>query len=254
MWQKELNDLYYQMIFKRKSFHLYRNTGKISDEELQDIKDKYKTISPLISNIRTEIEIIPACETNFNSDGEYCIVFYSEDKPNYLQNIGYIGQQLDMYMTSKNIGTLWFGIGRIDKRELKDLKFVIMMVIAKMPEEKFREDMKKAKRKPLSETWSGEKYINIGEIARYAPSACNSQPWSVEENDNKLSVYRNREPGAKGIMPAEWVPYYNRIDMGIYLMYLETCLSNEGIDFERKLFDDPGGETAKILVAEYILK
>lgn len=31
---------------------------------------------------------------------------------NYLQNVGYLGEQLDLYLVSKNIGTLWFGIGK----------------------------------------------------------------------------------------------------------------------------------------------
>lgn len=36
-----------------------------------------------------------------------CLLFYSESKEGYLQNIGYLGEQIDLYLTSKNIGALW---------------------------------------------------------------------------------------------------------------------------------------------------
>ena len=45
-------------------------------------------------------------------------LLYSEKKDNYLQNIGYIGEQLDLYLVSKNIGTLWFGIGKVKEKQL----------------------------------------------------------------------------------------------------------------------------------------
>ena len=39
---------FYEMIFKRKSFHLFRNIGneKISDEELKDIENKFNNLKP----------------------------------------------------------------------------------------------------------------------------------------------------------------------------------------------------------------
>ena len=57
-----MDELLYQMIYKRKSFHLFRNTGneKITEEELEDIKQKYKDFIPLVDNIKTDIKIIPA--------------------------------------------------------------------------------------------------------------------------------------------------------------------------------------------------
>lgn len=39
-------------------------------------------------------------------------------------------------------------------------------------------------------------------------------------------------------MPVDKVVYYNRIDIGIFLYILETCLENKGIKYQRVLFDD----------------
>ncbi|MGN0715797.1 MAG: nitroreductase family protein, partial [Anaerovoracaceae bacterium] len=100
------------MIFKRKSFHFFRNIGDltISSAEMEDIQDAYKAFVPLCPEIRTAIRIVPADETNCSRGQEYCILLYSEKKSNYLQNIGYLGEQLDLYLVSRNIGTLWYGI------------------------------------------------------------------------------------------------------------------------------------------------
>ena len=51
-------------------------------------------------------------------------------------------------------------------------------------------------------------------------------------------VYRFKKPGKRGIMPADKVRYYNKIDMGIFLFMLETCLEHENYTYERTLFLD----------------
>ena len=49
---------YYELIFKRKSFHLFRGTdGKISEAELQQLEDFIKTVKPLDTEIKTKIRI-----------------------------------------------------------------------------------------------------------------------------------------------------------------------------------------------------
>ena len=157
---------------------------------------------------------------------------------------------MDLYLASLNIGALWFGIGKTEERSYNGLDFVIMIAIAKMPQDKFRKDMLKSKRKPLNEVWHGVHYTNIGNIARFAPSACNTQPWIVEATQTGLSVYRYKKPGKRGIMPVAMVTHYNRIDIGIFLLFLELCLEHEGIGFERTLLPDTGDEE-KTLIAVY---
>ena len=56
-----------------------------------------------------------------------------------------------------------------------------MIAIAKIDSsEEFRKDMYKSKRKELKEIWNCDKYLNIANIVRFTPSACNTQPWMVE--------------------------------------------------------------------------
>lgn len=252
-----MEELFYNMIFKRKSFHLFRNIGeqKISKRELNDIEATFKTLKPLINDIKIDIKIVPAEKTTCKRGEEYCILLYSEKKDNYLQNIGYIGEQLDLYLASLNIGALWFGIGKTEELKNNDLDFVIMIAIAKVDQDKFRKDMFKSKRKALEEIWSGDEYLNIANIVRFAPSACNTQPWIVESNKSKLNIYRYKKPGKRGIMPIDKVIYYNRIDIGIFLLFVDICLKHENIKYEREIFIDNSDDSIeKTLIATYNLK
>ena len=248
-----MNEMEYQMIFKRKSFHLFKDIGHLSDMELAQIEETFHSCRSLLPEIKVEMKIVPANQTTCKRGQEYCILLYSEKKEGYLPNIGYIGEQLDLYLTSMNIGALWFGIGKTEEQSDNGLDFVIMIAIAKMSQDKFRKDLFKSKRKPLDEVWHGECYNNIGNIARFAPSACNTQPWIVEATQTGLSVYRYKKPGKRGIMPAAMVMHYNRIDIGIFLLFLELCLEHEGIGFERTLLPDTGDEE-KTLIAVYQLQ
>ena len=119
------------------------------------------------------------------------------------------------------------------------LDYVIMIAIARMDSDRFRKDMFKSKRKELEEIWQGDT-LNVAEIVRFAPSACNTQPWTVINDGRKLEVSRYLKPGKRGIMPADKVSYYNRIDLGIFLFLLETCMNHEGLQFRRTLYPDDG--------------
>ena len=248
------NDLY-NMIFKRKSFHLFRNIGNehITEDELKDIEKEFDTFEPLVADIKVKMKIVKD-STTCKRGQEYCILLYSEKKDNYLQNIGYIGEQLDLYLVSKNIGTLWFGIGKVKEKQLDDLDFVIMIAIAKVDDEaKFRKDMYKSKRKELFEIWNGNNYLDIANIVRFTPSACNTQPWIVDSSENELKVYRYRKPGKRGIMPVDMVKHYNQIDIGIFLCFLELCLNKNNIKYKRNLYVEDNVDNEKNLTATYEL-
>lgn len=254
--ETEVEELLYPMIYKRKSFHLFRQekAGCIAPAELKQIEAAYKGFQPLIENIKTNIRIVPAEQTTCRRGEEFCILLYSEKKGNYLQNIGYMGEQLDLYLASLNIGALWFGIGKTEEPAACGMDFVIMIAIAKVSGDKFRKDMFKSKRKPVEEIWQGSAYRDIADIVRFAPSACNTQPWFVESSADELKVYRYKKPGKRGIMPVNRVTFMNRIDMGIFLLFLDLCLAHANLSYERTLYDDfTDDDEEKTLTAAYRL-
>ena len=245
----------YPMIFKRKSFHLFRGVGdeKLTEDELREIERAWASFEPLCPEIRTALRVVPAQKVNFRRDADYCLLLYSEAKENYLTNAGYLGEQLDLYLVSRGIGTLWYGIGKPDEERFEGLDYVIMLAIRKVGDgAQFRKDMFKAKRKDLSETWSGDT-LGVAEIARFAPSACNSQPWYVRSEGGALTVFRRKKPNRVGIMPPATAAYFNRIDMGIYLCFLELCLLEKGLPFTRELFPDGSDAPERAKLAVYRL-
>lgn len=80
-----MNSTFYGMIFKRKSFHIFKNVGSesISDDELNDIQNAYSGFIPLNPDIKTAIRIVPEKQTNCRRGGEYCVLLYSEKKDGY---------------------------------------------------------------------------------------------------------------------------------------------------------------------------
>lgn len=237
----------YQMIFKRKSFHTfkdvknktyYRDSYHITKEEIDEIYSIFDTFTPLIPNIKVAIKIVENELTTCKRGQEYCILLYSEKKQNYLQNIGFIGEQLDLYLASKDIGALWFGIGKTSLIKYNELHFVQMIAICKVPTTSFRKNMFNSKRKTVEEIWDGTKYLDIANIARFSPSSCNTQPWYVKENDNKISIFRYKKSGKRGIMPSNMVTYQNLIDIGIFIQFIITILEHNKIKYESIIYDD----------------
>lgn len=249
-----MEELLYQMIFKRKSFHIFRGEKHLSEAELKEIEAAFHGFKPLVDGIRVDVKIVSRGETSCKR-GEYCILLFSERKDNYLQNIGYIGEQLDLWLASKNIGACWYGMGKTEEMKYGGLDFVIMIAIEKADESQFRKDMFKSKRKDLSEIWRGEGFSNVTDIVRFAPSACNTQPWVVERSGERLDIFRYEKPGKRGMMPAAKVTYYNRIDIGIFLLFTELCLKHENMEYERILCgDSQDDEEIMTLTATYNIK
>ena len=246
---------YYEQIFKRKSFHFFNGGKPINENDIKQINVFIKTVTPLFNEIKTKIILVPESETTCHRGADYCILFYSEKKGEYLRNIGYIGEQIDLFLVSQNIGSLWYGIGKPKEMKYDGLDYVIMIALKRMQEDGFRKDMYKAKRKPLEEIWFGEDLSSIANIVRFSPSACNTQPWLIENKNNELLVYRYKKMGKRGIMPVNKVLFYNKIDIGIFLFILEACLKHHNVTYSRFLLKDTDDESIeKTNIAKYVIE
>ena len=69
-----MNNIFYEMIFRRKSFHIFRNVGneKISKNELNDIQSAYSEFIPLNPGIKTAIRIVEYLKAEY--DYRYIII------------------------------------------------------------------------------------------------------------------------------------------------------------------------------------
>lgn len=66
----------YSMIYKRKSFHIFRNCEQIEENELEEIQKKFETFTPLYPDIRVAMRITTGEETTCRRGQEYCILLF----------------------------------------------------------------------------------------------------------------------------------------------------------------------------------
>jgi nitroreductase len=180
-----------EMIFKRKSIRKY-NKENLLISDIDDINSFIRNIEPLYKDIEVKFEVVSKnnVKSIFNWLSEEVIVAYSEDKVGCYENIGFMMQQLDLYLQSKGLGTCWIGLGKLDSLPLEiknnNMKFIIMMTVGYHNEE-FRNSSLDFKRNKLEEI--SDVVDERLEVARLAPSSINNQPWYFVHDENKIHMY-----------------------------------------------------------------
>lgn len=178
-------------IYKRKSIRKYKKEA-LSNEKINELLDFISTLKPLYEDIKVNFEIVEKSKVKsiFSWLSEQILVAYSEEKEGYNENIGFMMQQIDLYLQSKGLGSCWIGLGKSDtayiEKEDTKLKFVIMMTFGYKDEE-FRKDVSEFKRNKLSEI--SDIIDERLEVARLAPSSINNQPWYFTHEGNKIHTY-----------------------------------------------------------------
>ena len=143
----------------------------------------------------------------------YYLLFYSEEKDGSLENIGFIGQQMDLFLSGSGLGSCWQGMAKPEGKDESALPFVICMAFGKSAEPLHRE-ISDFKRKPLDEISEGDD--ERLEAARLAPSGMNAQNWHFVAESGKIHCYRKKPSALRGLMTNR----LSHIDMGIALCHI----------------------------------
>ena len=109
------------MIFKRKSIRRYDYNLSITEAEMEDIRQAINNFRPLVKDIKVKFKIVESKETT-SKRGEYCLLMYSEEKPLYLLNVGYMLEQMDLFLASRNIGVCWYALAKTKELKLDGLE------------------------------------------------------------------------------------------------------------------------------------
>ena len=220
----------YELLKKRKSIREF-SSEKISEQNIKLINDFCLNVKPLFENIAIEFKLVKRELTNCPR-GEYCLVLYSETKEGYLYNAGYILEQLDIYILSLNIGVCYYGFGKSDEKSESNLSLVTMLNIG-MPGEKLtRDDVKEFNRQAVEKNWSGETIPGVSNIAALAPSAVNTQPWNISYSNKTIVVKQKKKLLTQ--LAKKLGEYLSLVDLGIYLYFLEVCLSKNNYSYTRE--------------------
>ena len=120
----------------------------------------------------------------FSVKAPYYMAFYSEESERYLMNVGYIMEQMVLYLCSIGLGTCFIGSNRVKKAELeKNGKRLVGIVAFGKSHGSHTRRQREAKRLPLEE---------LLDAARMAPSSMNSQPWRFVVYDNRIHIFSKK--------------------------------------------------------------
>ena len=194
------------MIFKRKSCRSFTNVPA-DDTTIETIRAF--PMKPLYPEIKVHWDIVPRnqvkCICPWTTP--QLIAIYSEETEGCLENIGFLFQQMDLYLQALGLGVCWLGMGRMNPKtttQVEGMKFVILLAFGHPKGDQLRHDLKGFKRKTMEQIT--DKADPRLEPARLAPSAVNSQPWYFIHGGDVIHVY--------------WTGKGSRLDIGIALAHL----------------------------------
>ena len=196
----------HEMIFMRKSCRSFTNVP-VDAATIETIKAF--SMKPLYPEINVRMDIVSRdkvkCICPWTTP--QLITIYSEEAEGYSENIGFLFQQMDLYLQTLGLGVCWLGMGRMNHKTttaVEGMKFVIMLAFGYPKGDQLRHDLKGFKRRPMEQIT--DKPDPRLEPARLAPSAVNSQPWYFTHEGEAIHVWCSK----KG----------NRLDAGIALAHL----------------------------------
>jgi len=200
-----------EMIFRRRSCRSF--TSAPVDGEMMEKVLSFEP-KPLYPHIKVRMDIVSReqvrCICPWTTPQLICVS--SEETDGWLENAGFLFQQLDLHLQSLGLGVCWLGMGRPNPKTApaaEGMQFVIMLAFGYPKSPQLRQSAAEFKRKTLAQI--SDHADDRLEPARLAPSSINSQPWYFRHDGDRIHVYCTQ----KGL-----VGYMNRIDMGIALAHL----------------------------------
>ncbi len=213
-----------------------KSARKYLDDEIDEniIHEFLSSVNPLKQGINFRYEILPPDKVNIRTrwSAPYYLALYSEKEDCHMENIGFIFQQLSLYLQSREIGSCWVGMAS-PKQKSDD--FIIAMAFGKS--DNMTRERSSFKRKKLSEISDFEDKKLVP--AQLAPSAINSQPWYFNHTDGGFDVYQAKQ----NILKRQVLKNWNPIDMGIALAHLYVSNPESFEFFKKDSFDNIKGYT-----------
>jgi nitroreductase len=242
----------YETIFKRKSIRKYDLTP-LDEGALVQITAHTSALRPLNDNVKVEMKILPQKDVKglLSARAPHYIAVFSEAKDGYLTNVGFMLQQMDLFLSANGIGSGWQGMPKPAKEILKSsrLEFVILLAFGNPEERMHRENVLEFKRKPLAEITDlkGEAGFELLEPARLAPSAMNYQQWFFTGNAATLHAYRTRS----NFIKAFFIERMSKISMGIALCHVWITARRFGKEVE--FISDQGAQNNPPAGHDYVI-
>lgn len=213
------NEILYGAIFHRRSVRKY-DSAPLTDQAISGLAEFMAAVKPLIPGIHTEFKLMLPGEIKTNAPHAVCL--YSEKKDGWRMNVGFMMEQVDLYLSANNIGACWLGMTKPDKGKAAPpagTEWVATLCFGTPAQPMHREGAEQFNRKSLNEISTVTDLYHVLEAVRLAPSAMNKQPWFFSGSAEQVVVSRK-----KSLM----LDKLNQIDTGIALCCFMLALAHQG--------------------------
>ena len=194
----------YEAIFVRKSTRQYL-FEPVAEETLDHARQYFRELPGLFGNIQVDMAVIENLKGQHRNLGlfgvraPYYLAFYSEEAPRYQMNMGYLMEQMALFLCTQGLGTCHLGNARFSKDlrtrgEGMHLIGVLAFGKSRGSHIRKRNDAKRLSvdelcvYKEVPRQWMK----NLLEAARMAPSSFNSQPWRFVVYDNRIHIFTKK--------------------------------------------------------------
>ena len=192
-------------IVARRSVRSY--TGEpLRESVLDGLVEFISGISPLHDSIPVDIEIYN--RDDFANDfsrsaiyraSDFVVIRSAKNSKGYLQNVGFIGEQIILWLTHIGIGSCWVGMAKPKKHPARgELPYVISIEFGRADNAPFRRLPEDSPRMKLHEVIMNEisrpEFLKILDAGRLAPSAFNLQPVRFFTADHNIYICRKTPP------------------------------------------------------------
>lgn len=214
------------MIARRRSVRRY-SEEPLEERQLRQLRQAFAGFKPLYPARRVRWDILEREQVRtiqpWKAPQYICV--YSDRGEGWAENIGFLFQQMDLWLQSNGLGCCWVGLGKPRLPMEEDgLEFAILLAFGTAPNAPERTgpgDFKRRTPEQISDTPDPRL-----EPARLAPSSTNSQPWFFTHEADALHAWCSRA----GILRHTGLGTMNRMDMGIALAHLYVA-NPEGFHF-----------------------
>ena len=213
---EQINGSIYSAIYYRKSTRRYSEV-LVSKKQLDDIQAFIEKLTPLFPLEKSAFEI------QDHRGATMKIAAYAESSPASLINMAFMLQQVDLYLHSVGIGSLWNATIGATKKSYNGLKYVISLVFGTAQESPMRTDISQFNRKALFEISNKEEPPFVKAV-QLAPSARNRQNWYLACEDNTIDFYFKKE----NIFDKTLLKNLSWIDTGIAVCHAALSLLHDG--------------------------
>jgi len=201
-----------EFIYKRKSIRKY-DQAKLDESVLAKVREKIGNLKPLYPDIKYSVDIVGKTKGIFGITAPHYLIFGSEEKEGYRENIGFIGQQMDLFLAEEGLGVCWLGMAKPEEEPENALPFVISIAFGTPAEQLYRQLSEFKRKAPEDMSEGSDPRL---EAARLAPSGMNAQNWFFIAADEKIHCYTKKPNLLSGLLAGSLV----YIDFGIALCHI----------------------------------